>query len=114
MLEYFRVGQAGDGLGAKLQHVAHFEQRKAAQANRRLVNERVRVGDMAFQRGLQSGQCLLVKAEHQFFRHGGGENFIEENFEARVRDEFEAERRFAHFAHPASQRGDVLGAKMCV
>src|SRR2546430_13997536 len=40
--------------------------------------------------------------------------FRSENFEARVRDEFEAEGRFAHFAHSASQRGDVLGAKMGV
>ena len=79
-----------------------------------MVGQGVGVGDMPVQRGSQCRQRLFVNAEHQFLRGGRGANFIQENFEARIRDELEAERRFAHFANPAPQRGDVLGAEMSV
>ncbi len=69
---------------------------------------------MLFQCRLQGGQRPFVQAQQQLLRAGGGENFIEKNFERGVRDCLQPQRRLAHFADTLAQCGDVLGAKVGV
>jgi hypothetical protein len=101
-------------LGAKLQHVAQFQQREAAESDCGMVGQRVGVPQVPFESGVQGGNGLFVKAKDQFLGRGGAEDFVEEDLQVRVRNGLEAQRRLAHFADPLAERGGVFGAEMRV
>ena len=100
--------------GAELQHVAQFQQGKAAEADGGMVGQWIGVPQVPFEGGLQRGHGLFVKAKNQFLGRRGAEDFIEEDLQVRVRHSLEAERRLAHFADPLAERGGVFGAEMRV
>ena len=57
---------------------------------------------------------MSVNPNDQFFSSRRGLDFVEEKLEVCIRDGFEPERRFAHFAHALAQGRDVLGAEVSV
>ena len=67
---------------------------------------------MAFESAGESGEGFFVEAEEEFRRGRRGEVFIEEKFEGRMGNFFEAEGWFAHFADAAAEGGDMFGAVM--
>jgi hypothetical protein len=58
----------------------------------------------------QGGNGLLIKAEEQGFRGRRAQDFVEEDFEIRIGDILETQRRFAHFADAFAKFGDMFGA----
>src|SRR2546422_679310 len=93
----FLVDQVRDSCGTEVEHVVEFKQCEAANPNGRLVGEMIGVAHMMFESGFERGKSHLIKAENELFGGGSGENFVEEDFEVRVRHGFQAERWFAHF-----------------
>src|SRR5258705_11840508 len=69
------------------------------------------VAQMMLQSDFERRQGLFVNAENQLFGGWSRENFVKEDFEVAVRNGFEAERRFAHFANALANGGSVFGAE---
>ena len=64
--------------------------------------------------GIERREGLLVQADEQLRRGGGGEDLVKEDLQGRVGDGLQAERGLAHLADAHAQRLDVLGAKIRV
>src|SRR6267142_1871902 len=88
----FLVDQVRDSCGTEVEHVVEFKQCEAAKPNGGLVGEMVGIAQVMFEGGFERRKSFLVKSEDELFRSGSGENFVEEDFEVRVRHGFQTER----------------------
>src|SRR6185437_8386383 len=88
------------------------EQSEPADARGWLVRQGVGVRQVAFQRSFQGWQRLFIKAQNQLLRCWRGQDFIKQDLKARVRNDVEAERGFAHFTNPLPERCRVFGTEI--
>src|SRR5262249_2772195 len=108
------INETSDGLRPKFKHLVQLQQRKATKPNARLICERICIFDVLLHRSAEHWDSLAINPKHQLFGRRRRQNLIEENLQRLVRNLFEAERRFAHFADTLTERTDMLGAKMRV
>ena len=106
------IHKRSNGSRPERQNVFQFQQREAAEADRRLVHERIGVRKVAFERRFNGWEGFLIKTQHQFLGRRRAKDFVEENLQAGVRHRFQAQRRFAHFADALAQGSGVFGAEV--
>jgi hypothetical protein len=66
------------------------------------------------QRRVQGRQCFFVNSDQQFGRRRGSEDFIEEDFQGRMRYFLQPQRRLAHLAHASTEGLNVFGTQIGV
>src|SRR3954463_11537359 len=79
-----------------------------------MIGKMVRIAQMMFEGGFQSGKCLFIKTKYKLFTRWRGENFVKKDFKISVRNSVEAEGRLAHFPNTLAYGSSVLGAEMSV
>ena len=111
-MAHFILHQAGGALVAELDHVGQLEQCEAKDADRGCIDQKVRGAQVVFQGSFQRGQCLLVDAQEQCLGGGRGQDLIEKSAQGIMRNFFQSQGRFAHFADACPQSLYVLRAKV--
>ena len=97
------VHQRSDASESELDHVVDLDQGEAAHPSGGLIGEWVSFLQVTLEGGFERRKRFLIQAEQEFFGSWGGEDLIEEDLEIWVRDGFEVQGRFAHFADALAQ-----------